>query len=219
MRNLIIALALGASMAQAPADDSRPASSNVLGAEYPRVHADTRVTFRLKAPGAQKVQVQPGGADNGLGKGPFDMTHDENGVWSVTPAGRPGVPLLLVGRGRGRRQRSRERDVLRLGQADERHRGPGEGRRLLRREDVPHGQVRLRLVPLQGHRRAAAGASSTCPPGYDANAKPRYPVLYLQHGAGEDERGWTNQGRANFILDNLIAAGKAKPMIVVMDKG
>src|SRR4029079_6289934 len=57
------------------------------------------------------------------------------------------------------------------------------------------------------------------PPGYDADTSTRYPVLYLQHGAGEDERGWTTQGRANFILDNLVAAGKARPMIVVMDNG
>jgi enterochelin esterase family protein len=57
------------------------------------------------------------------------------------------------------------------------------------------------------------------PPGYDADAKTRYPVLYLQHGAGENATGWTKQGRAHLILDNLIAAGKAKPMIVVMDTG
>ena len=57
------------------------------------------------------------------------------------------------------------------------------------------------------------------PPDYDADPQKRYPVLYLQHGAGEDETGWSKQGHANFILDNLIAAGKAKPMIVVMDNG
>jgi enterochelin esterase family protein len=57
------------------------------------------------------------------------------------------------------------------------------------------------------------------PPNYDKDTKTRYPVLFLQHGAGENETGWTRQGRAQFILDNLIAAGKAKPMIVVMDRG
>ena len=56
------------------------------------------------------------------------------------------------------------------------------------------------------------------PPGYDTGGQ-RYPVLYLQHGSGESERGWTSQGRANFILDNLIAAGEAKPMLIVMEKG
>ena len=57
------------------------------------------------------------------------------------------------------------------------------------------------------------------PPDYDANVKTRYPVLYLQHGAGENATGWTKQGRANLILDNLIAAGRPNPMIVVMDTG
>jgi enterochelin esterase-like enzyme len=57
------------------------------------------------------------------------------------------------------------------------------------------------------------------PPGYDADTEKRYPVLYLQHGGGEDETGWPRQGHMNFILDNLIAAGKAQPMIVVMEKG
>ncbi|MDE2507743.1 MAG: esterase, partial [Planctomycetota bacterium] len=57
------------------------------------------------------------------------------------------------------------------------------------------------------------------PPDYDANRDARYPVLHLQHGAGEDERGWSNQGRVGFIMDNLLAEGKAKPMLVVMEQG
>ena len=57
------------------------------------------------------------------------------------------------------------------------------------------------------------------PPGYDTDRDTRYPVLYLQHGAGEDERGWSNQGRVAFILDNLIAERKARPMLVVMEQG
>jgi enterochelin esterase family protein len=57
------------------------------------------------------------------------------------------------------------------------------------------------------------------PPGYERDSKKRYPVLYLQHGGGEDETGWSNQGRANLIMDNLIAAGKSKPFIIVMDNG
>jgi len=65
-------------------DDSKPASSNVPGAAWPRVHADLRVSFRLTAPNAQKVQLQPGGGDNGLGKGPIDMVRDDKGVWTVT---------------------------------------------------------------------------------------------------------------------------------------
>jgi enterochelin esterase-like enzyme len=85
-------------------------------------------------------------------------------------------------------------------------------------KDVPHGEVRARWYhsKVTGQPRRAMVYT---PPGYDARPDTRYPVLYLQHGAGEDERGWSTQGRMNFILDNLIAAGKAVPMIVVMDKG
>ena len=156
-RTLIIALTLAASMAQAPADDSRPASSNVLNAQYPRVHPDGRVTFRLTAPNAQKVQLQPGGADNGLGKGPIDMTRDEKGLWSITlPRRRSRLPLLLVPRRRPHRQRSRQRDVLRLGPADERNRGARAGRRLLRRAQRPARRGTAAAVRVQGHRRLAA---------------------------------------------------------------
>jgi enterochelin esterase family protein len=84
--------------------------------------------------------------------------------------------------------------------------------------DVPHGQVRE-----VWYHSAVTGsfrhALVYTPPGYDTQPGTRYPVLYLQHGAGEDETGWTRQGHANFILDNLIASGSSKPMIVVMANG
>src|SRR5207237_733250 len=85
-------------------------------------------------------------------------------------------------------------------------------------KDVPHGQVRA----LWYHSSVTGGwrrAFVYTPPDYEERPRARYPVLYLQHGAGEDERGWSAQGRANFILDNLIAARKAAPMLVVMDRG
>ena len=85
-------------------------------------------------------------------------------------------------------------------------------------KDVPHGEVRIRPY-FSKITNAWRRSFIYTPPGYDQNPDQRYPVLYLQHGAGEDERAWSNQGRANFILDNLIAEGKAKPMIIVMDNG
>jgi enterochelin esterase-like enzyme len=85
-------------------------------------------------------------------------------------------------------------------------------------KNVPHGEVRVRPY-FSKIANAWRQAYVYTPPGYDSSPNTRYPVLYLQHGAGEDERGWTMQGRANFILDNLIAESKAKPMIVVMDNG
>jgi len=200
-------------------DQGVPASSNVRGAEYPRIHDDLRVTFRLEAPTAQRVQVQPGGDENGLGAGPFDMARDAAGVWRVTtPPVVPGLHyywLLVDG-------------VAVNDPASETYFGygkqtscvevPEEGVDFYAIQDVPHGEVRARWYFAQ-----ATGAWRRAyvytPPDYDTAGSRRYPVLYLQHGMGEDERGWTAQGRANFILDNLIAAGRAAPMILVMDSG
>jgi enterochelin esterase-like enzyme len=80
--------------------------------------------------------------------------------------------------------------------------------------NVPHGEVRALWYhsKLTGKPRRAFVYT---PPGYDSSPTQRYPVLYLQHGAGEDERGWSNQGRANFILDNLLAAGKIPPLVAI----
>ena len=85
-------------------------------------------------------------------------------------------------------------------------------------QDVPHGQVRevWYFSKVTGSWRHALVYA---PPGYDENIKQRYPVLYLQHGGGEDETGWIRQGHANNILDNLIASGKSKPMLIVMAYG
>jgi enterochelin esterase-like enzyme len=219
MRALTVLAALAYTAPAAGQDGTRPASSNARGAEYPRVHADARVTFRLKAPDARKVQVQPGGADNGLGKGPLDMARDNTGVWTLTtPPAVPGfhyywflVDGLAVNDpgsetyfGWGRQTSGVE--------------VPEPGTDFYDVKDVPHGQVRAFTY----HSKVTGGARRAfvyTPPGYDAASKRRFPVLYLQHGAGEDERGWTHQGRANVILDNLLAAGKAKPMLVVMDNG
>ena len=85
-------------------------------------------------------------------------------------------------------------------------------------KDVPHGEVRVRWYRSKTtgqHRQAYVYT----PPGYDSNPKLRYPVLYLQHGSGEDQTSWTRQGKVNLIMDNLIAEGKARPMLVVMEQG
>jgi enterochelin esterase-like enzyme len=198
------------------ADEGQPATSNVRGAQCPRIHSDLRITFRLRAPDAKKVQVQGG---DGLGKGPFAMQRDENGIWTVTtPPAVPGFHyywFLLDG-------------VAVNDPASETYFGygkqtsgievPEKGVDFYDIKDVPHGEVRA----LWYHSKVTGAwrrAYVYTPPEYDANASTRYPVLYLQHGAGEDERGWSTQGRMNFIMDNLLAAKKARPMLVVMDKG
>lgn len=208
--------------AQAPAsadDGSRPAATNILNAQYPRVHPDGRVTFRFTAPAAQKVQLQPGGADNGLGKGPIDMARDEKGVWSVTtPPAVPGFHYYwFVVDGINVNDPSSD-TFFGWGRQTSGIDVPEKGVDFYEPRDVPHGEVRVKwyLSKVTGAWRRAYVYT---PAEYDRNQKARYPVLYLQHGAGENETGWTRQGRANLILDNLIAAGKATPMIVVMETG
>lgn len=191
----------------------------------PVVHKDGRVTFQIKAPLANKMQIEPvngkpeNNGFNGLGKAPYDMGKDENGVWSVTtPPAVPGLHSywLVI-------------DGVRVNDTCNKTVGstkmytafveiPEPGVDFYDIKSVPHGQVRMEWyfsMITNTWRRVLVYT----PPDYDTNPSCRYPVLNLRHGGGEDETGWVEQGKANFILDNLIAEGKAKPMIVVMDWG
>lgn len=210
----LLALVLAAPVSAQPDPSSKPAISNLMNAEYPRVHADGRVTFRLAAPNAAKVQLA-----GAVTAQPVDMAKGGDGAWMVTiPPPAPGFHYywFLVD---GLQVNDPSSDTY-FGWSR-----PTTGIELpLAGEDfyfpkpVPHGQVRMHwyLSKTTGEWRRAMVYT---PPGYDANPRTRYPVLYLQHGAGEDETGWTKQGRANFIIDNLLAEKKAVPLIVVMDKG
>jgi enterochelin esterase family protein len=190
-----------------------PATTNVRGAAYPRVDSASRVELRVKAPDAAKVRVN-------FWSGPkADMVKQADGFWTfTTPPLAPGLHYY----------------VFVIDGADVADPGshaffggnrwasavevPEAGTTYYSIQDVPHGQVRevWYSSKVTGSWRHALVYT---PPHYDTQVKVRYPVLYLQHGGGEDETGWTRQGRANFILDNLIAEGKCKPMIVVMAHG
>jgi len=202
-----------------PGSDCRPAPSNLEGASYPCIHSDLRVTFQAAAPGARQVGVATNNADNGIGRGPLDMHRDDQGVWSLTVGPVvPGfhyywfvvdgveVPDPAVESYFGHNKELSGLEV------------PEAGADFYELRDVPHGEVRI-----HAYRSATTGAWRHAyvytPPGYDRETATRYPVLYLQHGSSENASSWTNQGRANLILDNLIAAGKAKPMMVVMETG
>ena len=194
-----------------------PAPSNVGNAEYPRIESDLRVVFRLKAPNAKQVKID-GGA--GLVKQPIDLVRGEDGTWTVTtPPVVPGFHYywFLVDGLRVNDPASyawfgwaRETSGIEVPE-------PGVDFYDAKR-DLPHGEVRERwyFSKLTDKWRRAHVYT---PPDYDKKTRTRYPVLYLQHGAGENERGWVEQGRAQFILDNLIAAGKARPLIAVADTG
>ncbi|HEX8235255.1 MAG TPA: alpha/beta hydrolase-fold protein [Abditibacteriaceae bacterium] len=190
---------------------STPASTNVRGAEYPRIGSDLRVSFRVKAPDAQKVQFD-------LGK-IYDAVRDAEGFWTVTT--EPQVPgfhyYWLIINGVQVNDPASE-TFYGWGKQASGIEIPDPDGAFYAPQNVPHGEVRERWYfskTTQAWRRFFIYT----PPNYETNGSARYPVLYLQHGSGEDERGWSVQGRVSFIMDNLIAAQKAKPMLVVMEKG
>jgi len=187
-----------------------PSPNNLYGAQYPRIEADSRVTFQFKAPDAQKVQVS-------IVNVAHDMVKGADGVWTYTSkpqdAGYHNYWMIVDG-------------AIVLDPATNAFIGyghncngfeiPDPDGSFYNLKDVQHGNVLIknyfskttdswRLVYIY------------TPPGYEANTSTRYPVLYLQHGGGEDQRVWIEMGRTNLILDNLIAEGKVKPFIIVME--
>lgn len=199
-----------------PSDESTVPATSVSGATSPRIHADGRVTFTLRAPEARTMQFEGG---DGLGKGPFPMTKDADGTWSVTIA--PPVPgfhyywFVLDG---VQVNDPASETFFGYGKDTSGIEIPEPGAGYYALTDAPHGTVREHwyFSKTTGEWRRALVYT---PPGYDTERMHHYPVLILQHGSGEDETGWTRQGRAQWILDNLIAARHALPMIVVMDRG
>ncbi len=188
-----------------------PAPTNIPGVKYPEIFPDNTVFFRVKAPQAQKVQIDV------LKK--YDMQKDTGGFWTVTTdpiaLGFHYYSLIIDG-------------VAVVDPATQTYYGmgrmasgidiPDPDGDYYTAKDVPHGEVRS-VNYYSEITQAWRRANVYTPPGYDVNPAKKYPVLYLQHGAGEDETGWPSQGKMNFILDNLIAEKKAVPMIVVMDRG
>lgn len=189
-----------------------PASTNVIGAEFPKIMPDNRVAFRIKAPEAQKVQID-------LGK-KYDMLKNSEGVWeTVTDPVVEGFhyyTVIIDGVAVCDPSSMSFYGMSRMASGIE---IPEKGVDFyLPKKDVPHGQIR-QIRYYSEVTKAWRRSFVYTPAGYDANSSKRYPVLYLQHGGGEDETGWPNQGRVDLIMDNLIAAGKATPMLVVMDHG
>jgi len=192
--------------------DFKPATSNVLDAQFPQVDSGSHVKIRFKAPDAAKVRVN-------FWSGPkADMEKQADGFWTfTTPQLAPGLhyyTIIVDGAEVSDPASTAYFGGSKWASAVE---VPESGVDYYLPKDVPHGQVRQ----VWYHSEVTntwRDAFVYLPPDYDTS-KARYPVLYLQHGGGEDETGWIRQGKANFILDNLIAAGSAKPMIIVMANG
>lgn len=204
---------------QEPAKDGPPVPlpSTVRGSAVPAIGPDRRISFRLKAPDATRVEVRCKGSLWG-GK-PFPLAKDKEGVWSGTSEPvEPGFyyyELIVDGvavNDPGSQTYfgwARETSGLDI---------PGPLYDFCEVKAVPHGDVRARTYESKTTGTARRALVYT-PPSYDRDPSVRYPVLYLQHGSGESERSWTQQGRASFILDNLIAEKRAEEMIVVMELG
>lgn len=193
-----------------PPAGSKPASTNIVGAQWPRVDSLRQVVFRLRAPDAQTVSVS-------LGNVP--LTKGEDGFWTgTTKPLDPGFHYYTLKINGVDVADPASESFFGAGKVMSGMEIPEEGVDFYNVKNVPHGDVHSfwYYAASTGENRHAYIYT---PPGYDKDIKKRYPVLYLQHGMGEDRRAWSNQGRANFILDNLIAEGKAKPMIIVMEDG
>lgn len=192
--------------------DFKPATSNVLDAQYPKVDSQSRVQIRFKAPDAAHVKLN-------FWSGPkVDMEKQPDGFWTVTtPPLAPGLHYYTLNVDGAEVSDPGSTAYFGGSKWASAVEVPEAGADYYLPQDVPHGQVREVWYhsSVTGTWRHAV---IYLPPGYDT-AKSRYPVLYLQHGGGEDESGWIRQGKANFILDNLIASGTAKSMIVVMANG
>ena len=192
------------------AGTAHPSPYNMYGAQYPFIEADNRVTFQFNAPNAQKVQVA-------IANVAYDMAKGDDGVWTYTSEpqdyGYHNYWMIVDG-------------AIVLDPATDGFIGyshdcngfeiPDPEGAFYDLKDVPHGNVLIKNY-FSKVTEAWRMAFIYLPPGYEKSTSTRYPVLYLQHGGGEDQRVWIEMGRTNLILDNLIAEGKSKPFIVVME--
>lgn len=181
----------------------------------PEIHQDHRVTFRLRAPQAKEVEIEAG-----FVQGNQPMKKDENGLWSVTLG--PAKPDIYeyVFNVDGLQVVDSSNAWLKVWLRNSRNlvEIPGDNPMFYEEQQVPHGTVHIHKyqskslgVPRQFY--------LYTPPGYETNRNTKYPVLYLFHGFGDKEDAWVVVGRANLIMDNLIAANKTKPFLIVMPYG
>jgi enterochelin esterase family protein len=194
----------------------KTAASNIQGADFPKISVDNSVYVRLRAPEAIKVQVQGG---DGLCPKPLDLVKDTSGNWNrIIPSAGPGFHYYWFTVDGVRVNDPGSDSYHGYGRPTSGIEIPVAGEDYFLAKNIPHGDVREHWYysDITGKWRRAFVYT---PPDYDRSPKKKYPVLYLLHGAGENERGWSLQGHMSFILDNLIAVKKAVPMIVVMDNG
>ncbi len=207
---LLCTLSIGLSKGQL-IENSVPAPTNNNQNQCPCIMPDNSVVFQVKAPKAHKMQID-------LGK-KYDMVKDTSGVWTIrTEPVVPGFHYYFMVIDDVPVADPASQSFYGTGKMSSAIDIPEKGIDFYDIKNVPHGSTYSRYYYSDvdsGWKRLFVYT----PPGYDTHIQNKYPVVYIQHGGGEDETGWVNQGKTNFILDNLIAEGKARPMIVVMANG
>jgi enterochelin esterase-like enzyme len=219
---IVLAAALAGSLCQAqttPAavkEDFRPSSLNQPGQEYPQVNSQGYARFKIKAPKADSIRVSLGLG----GRGGTKLIKDADGYFTGTTEGPMDEGFhyyhLTVDGGV-----FNDPGTLNYFGSTRWESGieiPAHDQDFYALKDVPHGNVQQVLFASKSTNTQRRAFVYT-PPGYEKDKSKKYPVLYLQHGWGEDETAWSNQGHANLIMDNLIAGGKIKPFIIVMTYG
>ncbi|MCM1504524.1 MAG: alpha/beta hydrolase-fold protein [Muribaculum sp.] len=193
-------------------DASSVSDYAVRRSAYPRILPGSRAEFKINAPDAHKVQLD-------LGR-QYDMVRQNDGSWTcVTDSLGPGFHYYFIIVDGARVSDPASETFFGCGVAASGLEVPyPEGDVRFQMADVPHGEIAMRPY-YSSVDKAWRRMMVYTPPCYHNSADKKYPVLYLQHGGGEDERGWAVQGRTNIILDNLIASKEAEPMIVVMADG
>ncbi|PKQ45161.1 alpha/beta hydrolase-fold protein [Confluentibacter flavum] len=193
-------------------EDFKKSETTQQGKEYPQVNSEGRVRVQISAPEAKKVQLD-------IGAVKYDLVKDDKGIWIGESApqdeGFHYYQLNIDGASVPDPSSLYFYGASRWGSGIE---VPATDQDFYALKNVPHGEVR-EVHYFSKTNNSMRRCFVYTPPGYNENTNKRYPVLYLQHGGGEDETGWASQGHANLIMDNLIAEGKANPFIIVMDNG
>jgi predicted esterase len=198
-------------------EDFKPSTLNQPGQQYPQVNSQGYARFKVIAPQAQSVVVSLG---LGGTRGGTPLTKAEDGSWMATTAGpmEEGFHYYHLTIDGGVFNDPGTLNFYGSTRWESGIEIPAHDQDFYALKNVPHGNVVQILFPSKSTNTSRRAFVYT-PPSYDKDQKVRYPVLYLQHGWGEDETAWSNQGRANLIMDNLIAEGKIKPFIIVMTYG
>ncbi|GHU76904.1 hypothetical protein FACS189414_3480 [Bacteroidia bacterium] len=198
-------------------DDFKPSTLNQPGQQYPQVNSQGYARFKITAPDAKNIVVSLGLGGTREGT---ELRKTDDGTWVGTTAGpmEEGFHYYHVTIDGGVFNDPGTLNFYGSTRWESGIEIPAHDADIYALKDIPHGNVVQILFPSKSINTSRRAFVYT-PPDYYKNSSKRYPVLYLQHGWGEDETAWSNQGHANLIMDNLIAASKIKPFIIVMTYG